>query len=287
MGGFICAEMWNHLQDTIFSEKVWLRTGHGISLRGGSRDRPLGLPAERRGGGLGCWGPVQIYISLYVLGFFQNHGMCLFSNFKNICFYFFLKNFHSLLPLCPANVPLMLNRLSCPRLTKIKTLVRASSNFFTFSFPFPVSGYPPQPPPRPGLFFFNFLKKIYLFFDLGGSSSLHGTKLWWVGATLHCGVGFSLRWLLLWSTGSGACGLQWLQHLSSVVVVHGLSCSWHMESSWTRDRTDIQCITRQILSHWTMRDVQDQTNLFMLNPQPLSPPHSYHWCLHSPESPKS
>lgn len=150
--------MWNHLQDTIFSEKVWLRTGHGISLKGGSRERPVGLPAERRGGELGFWGSVQIYISLYVLGFFQNHGRCFFSNLKNIHFYFLKENFHSLLHLCPANTPLMLNRLSCPRLTKIKTLVRASSNFFTFSFPFPVSGYPPQPPPRPSLCLKNFFK---------------------------------------------------------------------------------------------------------------------------------
>ena len=58
------------------------------------------------------------------------------------------------------------------------------------------------------------------------------------GATLQlwC-TGFSLRWLLLWSTGSLACRLQQLQCVGSVVaalrlqstglivVIHGLSCS--------------------------------------------------------------
>ena len=39
------------------------------------------------------------------------------------------------------------------------------------------------------------------------------------------GTAFSLQWLLvLWSTGSRACGLQYLQHAGSGVVVHGLSC---------------------------------------------------------------
>ena len=39
------------------------------------------------------------------------------------------------------------------------------------------------------------------------------------------GTAFSLQGLLvLWSTGSGACRLQYLQHAGSVVAVHGLSC---------------------------------------------------------------
>ena len=51
--------------------------------------------------------------------------------------------------------------------------------------------------------------------------------LWQVGATLQLWyMGFSLLWLLLWSTGSRACGLS--------------SC---------RDQTHVSCIGRQTLYH--------------------------------------
>ena len=65
-------------------------------------------------------------------------------------------------------------------------------------------------------------------------------------------VGFPLQWLLfLWSMGSRCMG--------SVVMVHELSCS-HVESSWTRDQTHVPC--RQILNHWTTREVQE--SLFLM-----------------------
>ena len=50
----------------------------------------------------------------------------------------------------------------------------------------------------------------------------------------------------LWSTGS-------------MVVMHRLSCfsSRHVGSSWTRDRTSVPCISRQILNHWPTREAQD------------------------------
>ena len=35
----------------------------------------------------------------------------------------------------------------------------------------------------------------------------------------------------------------------------GLVSPWHVESSWTRDRTHFPCIGRQILNHWTPREV--------------------------------
>ena len=39
--------------------------------------------------------------------------------------------------------------------------------------------------------------------------------------------------------------------ISSIVVVHGLSCStWHVASSWTRDWTCVSYIGRWILYHW-------------------------------------
>ena len=42
---------------------------------------------------------------------------------------------------------------------------------------------------------------------------------------------------------------------ASVVVAYELSCSRHVESSLTRYRTHISCIGRQILNHWTTREV--------------------------------
>ena len=33
--------------------------------------------------------------------------------------------------------------------------------------------------------------------------------------------------------------LQYLQHVGSVIMVHGLSCPWHVESSQTRDQTHV------------------------------------------------
>ena len=42
--------------------------------------------------------------------------------------------------------------------------------------------------------------------------------------------------------GSRACGFQWLWHLGSVVVAHGLSCL--VDSSWTREQTHVSCIGR-------------------------------------------
>ena len=60
--------------------------------------------------------------------------------------------------------------------------------------------------------------------------------------------GFSLWWLLLvWSTGSRA----WAQLLWRV----GLVAPQHVECSWTRDRTLVPCLGRQILNHWTTREV--------------------------------
>ena len=41
---------------------------------------------------------------------------------------------------------------------------------------------------------------------------------------------------------------QWLWHI-------GLVAMWHLGSSWTRDRTHGPCIGRQILNHWTTREV--------------------------------
>ena len=86
---------------------------------------------------------------------------------------------------------------------------------------------------------------------------------------LQC-TGFSLQWpLLLWSTGSrhagfsscGSCGT-WAQQLRLVgsraqaqqLWCTGLVALWHVGSSWTRARTRVPCIGRQILNHCATRE---------------------------------
>ena len=71
--------------------------------------------------------------------------------------------------------------------------------------------------------------------------------------SLHC-TGFSPAVVCRLSS----CGLQALEHAGSVVAAHGLSCPacgmWDL-SSLTRDRTCVPCLGRQILNHWTSREV--------------------------------
>ena len=77
-------------------------------------------------------------------------------------------------------------------------------------------------------------------------------QLWRVGTTLSlpC-AGFSFQWfLLLWSTGSRACGLQelWLpaSRAQALQLWHmGLVAPWHVGSSWSWDRTHISRITTE------------------------------------------
>ena len=50
-----------------------------------------------------------------------------------------------------------------------------------------------------------------------------------------------------------ACGFQQLQHA-------GLVAPWHVESSWTKDQTRVPFIGRQILNHWTTREILPNLN---------------------------
>ena len=69
------------------------------------------------------------------------------------------------------------------------------------------------------------------------------------GYSLMRCTGFSLRWLLLLqSTGSGCICAQWVQDT-------GLVTLQHVGSSWTRDQIHVPCTSRQILNHWTTREV--------------------------------
>ena len=87
-----------------------------------------------------------------------------------------------------------------------------------------------------------------------------------VGSSLRC-AGFSLQWLLLlWSSGSRRTGFSccgtWAQQLclagsraQAQQLWHmGLAASWHVGSSWTRARTRVPCIGRQILNHCATRE---------------------------------
>ena len=96
---------------------------------------------------------------------------------------------------------------------------------------------------------------------------VHGGFLWlWrEGATLQTRCPVLLRWLLsLQSAGSRVRGLPLLQHAGSVLVAHGYCSLYHVESSRTRDLTQVPCSGRWILNHWTTREVQP--SLFLLFP---------------------
>ena len=62
---------------------------------------------------------------------------------------------------------------------------------------------------------------------------------------LRC-AGFSLRWLLLLQSTGSRVQAQYLW-------LTGLVALQHVGSSWTRDRTRVPCIGRQILNHCATR----------------------------------
>ena len=56
--------------------------------------------------------------------------------------------------------------------------------------------------------------------------------------------------------GGFSCGAQAQRLMDfSSCRTSGLVASWHVESSQTRDGTRVPCIGRQILKHWTTREV--------------------------------
>ena len=74
-------------------------------------------------------------------------------------------------------------------------------------------------------------------------------------SSLRC-LGFSLRWLLLLqSTGSRRTGFSSFVTQAQESWRTGLAAPWHVGSSWTRARTHVPCIGRQILNHCTTREV--------------------------------
>ena len=122
---------------------------------------------------------------------------------------------------------------------------------------------------------FGFFAFIYLFiFGCSESSLLNSgfLQLQQAGATLQlqC-AGFSLLWLLLlWSS---------LCSMASVAVCPGIVALRHVESSRSRNQTGVPCIGRQIVNHWTTREVLlvyfTHTSLYLLVPYSyFAPPSS-------------
>ena len=96
-----------------------------------------------------------------------------------------------------------------------------------------------------GGFFKLFYSFIYFIFSCAGSSLPRGLSLVAAsgGYSWLLSTGFSpQRLLLLLSTDSRAWG--------SVVAALAPQC---VESSWTRDRTCLPCVSGRILNHWTTR----------------------------------
>ena len=106
-------------------------------------------------------------------------------------------------------------------------------------------------------FFFSF------FFGYTGSLVLYSglLSLWKAGLLSSSGAWDSLRWVLLWDTGSREHGLQWFWSMCSTGVggdsraqaqslQHmGSAAPWLVESPWTRDQIPVPCITRWALNH--------------------------------------
>ena len=101
------------------------------------------------------------------------------------------------------------------------------------------------------LFFFSFLA------DLGlRCCSRLSLVVMRQGYLLSQCSGFSLRWLLLLQrTGSRHAGFMSFRAWTQQLWHRGLAALWHVGSSQTRDQTHVPCIDRQILNHWTTREV--------------------------------
>ena len=96
-------------------------------------------------------------------------------------------------------------------------------------------------------------------FGCAGCCSLHRLSLVAVsGALSVCCVGFSLQWLSCcgaWALGTGA--QQFLDSRAQAQQLWhtGLVAPWHVESPQTRDQTCVSCIGRQVVNHWTTKEI--------------------------------
>ena len=91
------------------------------------------------------------------------------------------------------------------------------------------------------------------------SSGECGAALCCVWAS-HCS-GFSwavwapVTWASVVAAGAlNSCGSWALRAQAQYLWLTGLVAPWHVASSQTRDRTDVPCIARWSLNHWTTRE---------------------------------
>ena len=87
---------------------------------------------------------------------------------------------------------------------------------------------------------------------------------YWLWAFSSCG-----EWGLLSSRGAQVSpgGVFFCCRAWSLGQVGFSSCSMALESSWAKDWTHVPCIGRQILNHWTTREIQD---LFLKSNAPIT-----------------
>ena len=126
-------------------------------------------------------------------------------------------------------------------------------------------------PPRSALLFID-LFTHGLIFGCTGPSLLHcsGRHEW--GLFSSCGV---------WPPHCGGfspCRAQAPEHGLQWLWLSGLVALWHVGSSQTRDQTCVPCTGRQILNHWTTREVLScaSTNPVIATQLPPKGPTSEH-----------
>ena len=120
------------------------------------------------------------------------------------------------------------------------------------------------------------ITKFQSYFDLNPICNACVSALSCAGSSLpHTGClscrseGYSLadvHWLLtavvslvaepgFWGCKALAVAAHGLQSMDSAVWYTGLVAPWHVESSQTRDQNCVPCIGKQVLNHWTTREV--------------------------------
>ena len=106
--------------------------------------------------------------------------------------------------------------------------------------------------------FFLFLNYVFIFLHRVYIAACELSLVALSRAALHCsawafpGSGFS-------RCGAQAVGVQaqWLRTQAQRLLIStcGLVALRHVGSSWTRDQSHAPCIDRQILNHWTTREI--------------------------------
>ena len=96
------------------------------------------------------------------------------------------------------------------------------------------------------------------------------------GVTLHCSAQRETIAVVSVSAEHRlqASGLQYLQYMGSVVVVHGLSCSKAGGIFPDLGLNRVPCTGGQIVTHCTTRKVQKQSGLVNLNFSPIVEPYT-------------